>query len=182
MMRRHDEEFTVIFNATYAGLCRFLEGMTGRQSVAQELAQECFLRLYRAGEIPAEEAKFWLYRVARNLALNKLKKRSVRFRFIEKAFDALRPSQLNPEEQSEKKERAAILRRLIADLPEGQRAALLLREREEMSYGEIARVLGISESKVKVDIFRARAALRLKWSEAIQKASPLRDERFESNC
>ena len=54
---------------------------------------------------------------------------------------------------------------LLQSLPEYQRAALLLREQSEMSYREIARVLDVSESKVKVDIFRARSALRSKWKE-----------------
>ncbi|HYL99220.1 MAG TPA: sigma-70 region 4 domain-containing protein, partial [Blastocatellia bacterium] len=53
-----------------------------------------------------------------------------------------------------------LLKRLLAQLPEHQRAALLLRELEEMSYQEIAKVLSVSESKVKVDIHRARIALR----------------------
>jgi len=52
-----------------------------------------------------------------------------------------------------------MLYQLLADLPEHQRAALLLREVEEMSYQEIAQVLNISESKVKIDIHRGRLAL-----------------------
>jgi RNA polymerase sigma-70 factor (ECF subfamily) len=49
---------------------------------------------------------------------------------------------------------------VLARLPERQRAALLLREQDEMSYDEIARLLDVPMSTVKVDIFRARAALR----------------------
>jgi RNA polymerase sigma-70 factor (ECF subfamily) len=57
---------------------------------------------------------------------------------------------------------------MLKNLPEQQRAALLLREQEELSYTEIARVLGVSESKVKVDVFRARTALRERWGRREQ--------------
>ncbi|MDQ3585251.1 MAG: RNA polymerase sigma factor [Acidobacteriota bacterium] len=178
---RDDEEFTLVFNENYSGLCRFLEGMTGRRSVAQELAQECFLRLYRtrSDRAPGEEARFWLYRVGRNLALNEIKRRKGRLRLVEKVFDVFRPARASPEEQCEAEERAAIVRRMFNCLPEHQRAALLLREGEEMSYAEIACTLGISESKVKVDIFRARQALRAKWNEAMETPAALKDERLE---
>ena len=179
-----DEEFTSIFNSAYPGVCRFLEGMTGRRSVAQDLAQECFMRLYcRETELTSvEETRFWLYRVARNLALNELKQGSTRLRLYEKIVEAFRPTRPDPEQQCEEQERAALVRDMLASMPEHQRAVLLLREGEEMSYREIASVLDVSESKIKVDIFRARQALRRKWSEAIEVAHPLRNERIESNC
>jgi RNA polymerase sigma-70 factor (ECF subfamily) len=60
-------------------------------------------------------------------------------------------------------ERKELILGLLKHLPEHQRAALLLREQEEMSYREIAEVLGVSEAKVKVDVFRARTSLREKW-------------------
>jgi RNA polymerase sigma-70 factor (ECF subfamily) len=70
-----------------------------------------------------------------------------------------------PEEEFEMAERKGLVADMLKTLPEQQRAALLLREQEELSYGEIARVLGISESKVKVDLFRARTALRERWGK-----------------
>ena len=60
-------------------------------------------------------------------------------------------------------EQAKELTSLLKLLPEDQRLAILLREQEDMSYQEIATILGVSESKVKVDIFRARTTLRAKW-------------------
>jgi DNA-directed RNA polymerase specialized sigma24 family protein len=63
-MARDNEEFTMIFNEHYRILCRFLECLlAGRSELAQEIAQESFLRLYRQDKLPAEEARFWLYRV-----------------------------------------------------------------------------------------------------------------------
>lgn len=166
-MARHNEEFTMIFNEVYPNLCRFLESMMGERGAAQDIAQETFLRLHRAGANgpPAREARFWLYRVARNLALNELNKRRNRSRLFGKVIDAFRPETPDPEKEFERAESKSIVARLLETLPEHQRAAILLREQEEMSYAEIARVLNISKSKVKVDIFRARSALRAGWSE-----------------
>jgi RNA polymerase sigma factor (sigma-70 family) len=175
-MTSEDEDFTMFFNDLYPSLCRFLECMLGGRSAAQDIAQESFLQLYRTGlrSFPEGEARFWLYRVARNFALNELNKGQTRQRLFEKVLDAFRSSRvkvLNPEQELEVTERQEILLSMLKTLPEQQRSALLLREQEEMSYREIAEVLGISESKVKVDIFRARNALRERWHKA-QKTVP----------
>ena len=171
-MVRDNEEFTMIFNEHYRGLCRFLECLMGTASdVAQEVAQESFLRLYRleTNELPSTEARFWLYRVARNLALNELSRRRTRTKLSGAAGESLSLKTLDPEESLEREERKRIVLEMLKSLPEQQRAALLLREQEEMSYREIAHVLNISESKVKVDIFRARGALRSLWNEAASR-------------
>lgn len=162
-----NQEFAAVFNELYANLCRFLECMLGGSGSAQDIAQETFVRLYRKGNpnMPAEEARFWVYRVARNLALNELNKMRTRNHLAENARTALHPRELNPGEEYEQSERMEILLGLLESLPEHQRAALLLREQQEMSYAQIALVLSITESKVKVDIHRARIALRAKWSE-----------------
>ena len=166
-MTRDSEEFTRIFNEVYPDLCRFLECLMGESGAAQEIAQESFLRFYRAGSAgpPADQSRFWLYRVARNLALNELKKRQIRIKLFGRIVDVFRPKAPDPKAELERKEHKHILMNLLESLPEHQRAALLLREQEEMSYADIARVLKVSESKVKVDIFRARARLRALWNE-----------------
>lgn len=182
-MTSEDEEFAIFFNDLYPGLCRFLECMLGGRERAQDIAQESFMQLYRTGfgGFPAGEARFWLYRVARNLALNELNKGRTRGRLFEKVVDAFRDRGqkiLDPEQELELAERGRLLLSMLKTLPEGQRAALLLREQEEMSYREIADVLSVSESKVKVDIFRARTVLRQRWREAEQSmAGPARQRR-----
>jgi RNA polymerase sigma-70 factor (ECF subfamily) len=85
--------------------------------------------------------------------------------------DALRTETPGPAEQLEAAERKELILDLLKHLPEHQRAALLLREQEEMSYGEIARVLNVSEGKVKVDIFRARTTLRARWQRTQQASA-----------
>jgi RNA polymerase sigma-70 factor (ECF subfamily) len=165
------EKFAMIFNEIYPALCRFLECLMGEHSAAQDIAQESFLRLYRNGldAIPSQEVRFWLYGVARNLAINELNRRRTRVRLIDKIARIFSPKAPNPEEQLEQSERNRLVLEMLGSLPEQQRAILLLREQEEMSYSEIARVLNVSESKVKIDIYRARSALRARWREKPQR-------------
>ena len=171
-MASRDEEFSRFFHEFYPSLCRFLECLLGGRAVgaaaAQDLAQESFLRLHRAGldSFPAGEARFWLFRVARNLALNELSRRQTRHKFFDRVAGAFRAHVPGPEEEFEMAETKERVRGMLTALPEHQRAALLLREQEEMSYREIAEVLQVSEAKVKVDVFRARTTLRESWGRA----------------
>jgi RNA polymerase sigma-70 factor, ECF subfamily len=161
-----NQEFAAVFNDLYPGVCRFLGCMIGSGS-AQDIAQETFVRLFRkgSGALPAEEVRFWIYRVARNLALNELNKTGTRNRLAEKVRTHLNTSAGNPEQEYEQVERKQVLTGLLKLLPEQQRAALVLREQQEMSYAQIARVLNVSESKVKIDIHRGRMRLRAEWNE-----------------
>ena len=168
-MASQDEEFARFFAECYPSLCRFLACLLGGQgasaTTAPDIAQDAFLQLHRTGfeNFPAGEARFWLFRVARNLALNELGKRQTRQRLFEKVVDSFRARVAGPQEEFEMAELKTRVLDMLKLLPEDQRAALLLREQEEMSYREIAGVLDISEAKVKVDVFRARTALRARW-------------------
>jgi RNA polymerase sigma-70 factor (ECF subfamily) len=144
----------------------------GRAPLAQDLAQESFLQLHRTawGTLPPGEARFWLYRVARNMAINEFRKTHTRYRLFDRVVEAMRPAARNPEQEYETRERKEMVLEMLRTLPEDQRTALLLREQEQLSYREIGQVLNISESKVKVDIFRARAALRERWSKKSRMA------------
>lgn len=165
------EKITAIFNENYANLCRFVKSILGKNSHSQEIAQESFLRLCQAdlGDIPNSEIRFWLFRVARNLALNELNKAKNQTRFWDRVSDLFSNKKLNQEEILMREESHRIVRKLLNKLPEHQRSALILREQEEMSYRDISIVLNVSESKVKADIFRGRKALRKLWFEQQEK-------------
>jgi RNA polymerase sigma-70 factor, ECF subfamily len=172
-MASQDEEFTMLFQEFYPSLCRFLECLLGgRVELAQDLAQESFLQLHRTawGTLPEGEARFWLYRVARNFAINEFRKSHTRYRLFDRVVEAMRPQTRNPEQEYETQERKELVLRMLDGLPEDQRVALLLREQEQLSYRDISEVLSVSESKVKVDIFRARAALRERWAKKTKSA------------
>lgn len=167
-MASEDDEFTMFFLDFYPSLCRFIECLLGgRVALAQDLAQESFLQLHRTawGTLPPDEVRFWLYRVARNFAINEFRKGQTRNKFFDRVVEVMRPRTRNPEEEYEAKERQRLVLEMWQTLPEDQRVALLLREQEQLSYREIGVVLNISESKVKVDIFRARTALRERWNK-----------------
>ena len=170
-MASQDDEFTMLFQDFYPSLCRFLECLLGgRAALAQDLAQESFLQLHRTawGTLPADEARFWLYRVARNLAINEFRRTNTRHRLFDRVVEAVRPRPRNPEEEYETNERKQLVLEMLQGLPQDQKVALLLREQEQLSYREIGKVLNISESKVKVDIFRARASLRESWGKRVK--------------
>jgi RNA polymerase sigma factor (sigma-70 family) len=172
-MEREEAEFTQFFNQFFPRLCRFIECLLGGRGVAQEIAQESFLRLYRTGysRFPEGEARFWLYRVARNLALNELRQRRTQHRLLEMIPDIFITKPPAPEQELELSEQQEIVSRMLNSLPEHQRSALVLREQEEMSYREIAEVLGHHENKVKADLFRARTALRRKMLKTRETAT-----------
>lgn len=170
-MGSEDEEFTLLFQDFYPSLCRFLECLLGgRAALAQDLAQESFLQLHTTAwdTLPHDEARFWLYRVARNFAINEFRKGQTRYRLFDRVVEAMRPRTRNPEEEYETRERKKLVLEMLESLPEDQRTALLLREQEQLTYREIGHVLNISEGKVKTDIFRARTALRERWSKRVR--------------
>src|SRR5438552_6479000 len=167
-MASQEDEFTMLYQDFYPSLCRFLECLLGgRAALAQDLAQESFLQLHRTawGVVPPAEARFWLYRVARNFALNEFRRGQTHYRLFDRVVEVMRPRTRTPEEQYEQRERQQLVLEMLQTLPEDQRAALLLREQEQLSYRDIGQVLNISESKVKIDIFRARSALREGWAK-----------------
>jgi RNA polymerase sigma-70 factor (ECF subfamily) len=104
------------------------------------------------------------------MAINEFRKSNTRYRLFDRVVEAMRPRARNPEQEYETQERQTLVLEMLQTLPEDQRTALLLREQEQLSYREIGQVLNISESKVKVDIFRARASLRERWSKRVKTA------------
>jgi RNA polymerase sigma factor (sigma-70 family) len=166
-MAAGEGEVSAVFQELYPRLCRFLTCLLGDRHGAQDIAQETFLRLHRfgIGRLSGDERRYWLYRVARNLALNELGRRRTRTRLIDEVGRWFRPDPPTPEARATEAETSSLILEVVKSLPEHQRAVLLLREQEDMSYREIARVLDISEAKVRVDLFRARTAARARWRE-----------------
>ncbi len=142
---------------------RFLVRLTRSQDDALELTQETFLSAYQALARWRPEARFttWLFRIARNQAFDRLRRsKRLEFAALEEGqdFDIADPAP-TPDAALETEQRLRALERALARLPTEHREILLLREIEEMSYEEIAGVLGISLGTVKSRITRARAGL-----------------------
>jgi len=138
------------------------------QADAEEVAMDVFIQLYKSRQTYRPEAKLstYLYRIAVNLSLNRIRdrkrKRLVSFEFLKKdrPFDPESPDSERPDAVYEAGEREAIVRRALESLPEKQKTALLLRRYDELSYEEIAAVMDTSVSAVEALLFRARETLR----------------------
>jgi len=167
-MTPDEAQLSALFRQLYPQLCRFLTVLLADAAMAKDVAQEAFVRLYGAGprRLSPDATRLWLFRVARNLALNELKQRRVRGRILSSVAGWF-PSQVDsPGAAMEVAEASTQTTGLLRALPEHQRSVLVLRELEAMSYAEIARVLGVTQAKVRVDLHRARSALRERQREA----------------
>ena len=155
-------DFERIYDANYPVLYRIVYRITGDQAISEDLCQEAFIRYYRRNSpLPSDEqAKYWLIRVVRNLALNH-EKRKIRER---KAYERFRkepsPSIRSGEAEIMRHESAELVQAALGKLPFKLRSAIVLREFGSLRYREIARILNISEANVKVRIFRAREMLK----------------------
>ena len=133
--------------------------LTHRWDVADDIAQEAFLRLYRAAPRyrPDASLKTWLYRVTVNLVLDRAKKRRPQgdFDATEAVFQAE-----SPEATLIRHEAVDAVRRAVAQLPERQRVVLVLHRYDDLSHQEIANVTGWSTSAVESLLVRAYGRLR----------------------
>jgi RNA polymerase sigma-70 factor (ECF subfamily) len=157
----------------------FMYRMCHNQALAEELAQEVFLRVYRSRKTYAAEAKFttWLYRIATNLAVNHARdhkvERSGKVISLDEpdeesgtTMDVADPT-LNAEQNILRRERLQAIKKHVMALPEKQRAAVLMHKYQGMDYREIAGVLKLSESATKSLLFRAYEVLRDRLKEFV---------------
>lgn len=161
--------FGILLEKHRSPVVHFLYRMVQNQAIAEELAQEVFLRVYRSRESYEATAKFttWLFRIATHLALNSLRDR--RHQRLEERLDddssempvrQVPDKRLTVEQTMVYRARLDEVRRAVAMLPEKQRAAVLMHKYQEMEYSQIAKVLKCSESAVKSLLFRAYETLR----------------------
>jgi RNA polymerase sigma-70 factor (ECF subfamily) len=137
----------------------------GKWDLAEDVAQETFLRVHRAARKYKPKAKFttWLYRIVVNLCLDEKRKRLRSGMSLEDAsFDA--PSE-SDHDFAEKKEIVQLVKAAVDGLPERQRIALVLHRYEGLSHDQIAEATGWSGSAVESLLVRAYANLREKLSK-----------------
>ena len=179
------ESFDFLLQKYRSPLVNFLGRMVRDRATAEDLAQEVFLRVYRARAQYTPSAKFttWIFRIATNLALNSI--RDTKYQRMSVSLDApadgdeappmeLPAPEMRIDEHLVERDRAEFIRRAIMALPEKQRAAVLLHKYEEMDYGEIAKILECSESALKSILFRAYETLRVQLAPLITQPEPRR--------
>jgi RNA polymerase sigma-70 factor (ECF subfamily) len=187
-----EQSFELLLRKYRTPLVNFLFRMVRDTAVAEDLAQEVFLRVYRARQEYAPSAKFttWMFRIATNLALNSV--RDNRHRQMEISMDQTvdtgedeqQPLQVadrapTVEQELVARSRAELILKAIYALPEKQRAAVLLHKYQELDYDEIARVLECSESALKSLLFRAYETLRVQLAPLVSPTA--RTERVPAN-
>jgi RNA polymerase sigma-70 factor (ECF subfamily) len=160
-------------------MMNFMYRMVRNAAVAEDLAQEVFLRVYRSRESYEASAKFttWLYRIATNLAVNHA--RDSRHERPETTVSLDEPDEntgmaidvpdgsLSAEELLVRQERIIAIRQRVNDLPERQKIAVLMHKYQQMDYREISEVLKLSESATKSLLFRAYESLRGQLKEFV---------------
>lgn len=177
-VREGDEaSFALLLERHRGPVIHFLYRMVQNQAVAEELAQEVFLRVYRSRTTYEPTAKFttWLFRIATHLALNWIRdgKNEKGLESLDEESTEGSPIRQVPDRQPNieqwmlREARMEEVRKAIALLPEKQRAAVLMHKYHEMEYAQIAKVLSCSESAVKSLLFRAYETLRSRLAHLI---------------
>lgn len=180
MLRVRDDDagaFEELMRRYEGRLVRLMYTIGPRPDMAEDLAQETFMRVYRARKRYEAGAKFstWLFTIAGNVARNASRSIGRRHEVSEVdaprgddspsspqllAATALEQSALMPARLAEGVERAEIVRAAVAALSERQRMALMLSRFENMSYAEIAETMDLTTKAVKSLLSRARVNLR----------------------
>ena len=173
LARGRQDAFEILLARYGDAVITFCYAFVGSRESAEDLAQETFLRVYRSAGRYRPLAKFttWLYRIAANLSINEINKGKLRravsldepagpdadgTRIVERiASDVPQPLS-----NAERREAHALVEKAIARLPEDQRSTLVLVEYHHLSYREIAEILGVTVSAIKMRVKRAREMLR----------------------
>jgi RNA polymerase sigma-70 factor, ECF subfamily len=167
------ERFVDLYNAK---VFRYSFTMCGHREDAEEVAQETLMKVFESFDQlrEPERLKAWVFRIAKNACLMK-RRRSVFAPKAELSLDELQPRKTGdgegarieiadwsalPEDIASDGELQRALQRAVAQLPDTYKAVFLLRDIEELSTGDTAGVLGVSEDVVKTRLHRARLALR----------------------
>jgi len=174
-----DSAFDYLVQKYRRPMIGFMYRMARNATVAEDLAQEVFLRVYRSRQNYEVSAKFstWLYRIATNLAANYA--RDTRHERPENTVSIDEPDEdtgltvdipdgsLSAEEAILRRERLAAIRQRVQALPERQKMAVVMHKYQQMDYRQIAEVLKLSESATKSLLFRAYETLRGQLKEFV---------------
>ena len=170
----------VAFNRVMAehanALKAFAARMLGDEVAAEDVAQDAFLAYYRhQHEVPDNAVRPWLFRVARNLCLDQLRRRKFKLRLFR---DVSRDDEFEmvpvdaqgnrPEEDAQGEEAREAIEKAIAGLPERFREAFVLCEVQGLSYEEAAGIMGCPVKTVSTRLFRARQRFRAAVANHIQ--------------
>jgi RNA polymerase sigma-70 factor (ECF subfamily) len=164
------EAFDQLLDKYHRHIVNFIYKIVNNSAEAEELAQEVFLRVYRARRTYEPKARFaaWIYRIAVNLSIKEVKRKK-RMWFWSRSSgsgeetapdEAFRDPLPDAENRLIAAEMGMVIRRAVRSLPPKERVALVLRRYEELSYREIAEIMHCTEAAVKTYIHRGKLHVR----------------------
>ncbi|MFQ5652691.1 MAG: RNA polymerase sigma factor [bacterium] len=194
-MSEHKLEFDTIYETFRPGITRYLARLVGEDE-AEDLTQEVFVKVNQSLKGFRGESRLstWIYRIATNAALDRLRSASFRRTRQSRSFDGASAQDktaiedkdvwrdekpLLADQQLIRKEMNACIRDFVDRLPENYKTVLVLSELEDLKNREIAQILGITIDTVKIRLHRARTKLK---KELETHCSFYRDERNEFAC
>jgi RNA polymerase sigma-70 factor (ECF subfamily) len=159
--------FQKIYENTFPVLVRVAYHITLDLEVAEDICQEAYIRFYhRTVPFPSEEqARYWLIRVAKNLAFNYYKRKKREKVALEKYLFEPKQGPRSGEELLMRSETEQMVHRALDRLPANLKSVLILKEYGDLSYREIGKILHITENNVKVRVHRARNMLGMLLKE-----------------
>jgi len=176
-----DAAFNTLVEKYHRPIIHFMFRMVHNQAIAEELAQEVFLRVYRSRETYRAEARFstWLYRIATNLGVNHARdtrqERNAHTVYLDEQDSEtgttpdVADARPNIEHDLVAGERLQAIRQQIMALPERQRSAVLMHKYQGLDYKQIGEVLKLSESATKSLLFRAYQTLRERLKSFVEE-------------
>lgn len=150
-------------------LFRLALRITLNRAEAEDIVQETMIKVWNRREKweEIESMESFCLTICRNIAIDKTRKAANQNQSLDEVVETPDESySSNPEAKVIQSDRVQSVRRLINTLPEKQRTAMQLRDFEGKSYKEIATIMAVSEEQVKVNIFRARQAIKKKITES----------------
>lgn len=148
-------------------LFRLALRITLNRAEAEDVVQETMIKVWNNREKweEIESIEAYCFTITRNLAIDSTRKQSNKLISLDESQSEKPDRTSNPYEDTNAKDRLNTVKRLIDNLPEKQKSCLQLRDFEGKAYKEIAGILGITEDQVKINIFRARQAIKQRYQE-----------------
>jgi RNA polymerase sigma-70 factor (ECF subfamily) len=158
--------FDSVYEALFPVIYRVSLHVTGDKEVAEDLCQEAFIKLMERPDVlpDLDQSRYWLIRVVKNLSLNHEKRRGRERVALSRLTRQGPPAAESSEGRVLREEARRDVQHALDQLPYTLRAPLVFREYGGLSYRDIGSILGITESNVKVRIFRARERLHRELS------------------
>jgi len=153
------KEYRDLYNEYYNSIRNFLYFKTSDNSLAEDVAQDTFLKLWEIRDkIDLKTVKSWLYTVAGNTAINRLKRRQLQYKFVNQSEK--RSAQEDPQYLMEINEFQEKLQKVLNKIPEGNREVFLMNRIEGLKYREISERLGIGVKAVEKRMSKALQIIR----------------------